>query len=126
LISSPQVDIASSLAPYVVVFDDAGKAVTSSGLLHGQLPNLPAGVFDVTRKAGEDRLSWQPEPGVRSAAVVVHYQGAQAGFVMAGRSLREVENRIDTLGIMAGVAWAGTLFIVFIVSVFSELLLRKP
>ena len=41
-------------------------------------------------RRGEDRLTWQPEPGVRSATVVVHYQGAQAGFVMAGRSLREV------------------------------------
>ena len=45
VIPSPQVDIASSLAPYVVVFNDAGKVIASSGLLHGQLPNLPAGVI---------------------------------------------------------------------------------
>lgn len=126
VIPSAQVDIASSLSPYVVVFDDAGKAVASSGLLHGQLPSMPSGVFDATRETGEDRLTWQPEPGVRSATVVVHYQGAHAGFVMAGRSLREVENRIDMLGIMAGVAWVGTVLITFIVMVFVELLLRKP
>ena len=126
IIPSTQVDIASSLSPYVVVFDDTGKAVASSGILHGQFPSMPNGVFDATREIGEDRLTWQPEPGVRSATVIVHYHGAHTGFVMAGRSLREVENRIDMLGMMTGVAWVGTVLITFIVMVFVELLLPKP
>jgi hypothetical protein len=126
VVPSTQVDIASSLAPYLVVFDDTGKALAASGLLYDRLPSLPAGVFDATRRTGEDRLTWQPEPGVRGATVVVHYQGAHPGFVMAGRSLREVESRIDMLGLMTGAAWAGTLFITFIVVAFVELVLRKP
>ncbi len=48
-------------------------------------------------RVGEDRITWQPEPGIRSAVVVVHYTGATPGYVMAGRSLREVEWRIDRL-----------------------------
>jgi hypothetical protein len=126
VVPAAPVDIANSLAPYLVVFDDSGKAVASSGQLHGQMPSMPEGVFNSTRQSGENRVTWQPEPGVRSATVVVHYQGTRAGFVMAGRSLREVENQIDMLGIMTVVAWIGTLFICFIIVVFMELLLRKP
>src|SRR5262245_50477852 len=36
-----QVDIASSLSPFVAVFDDSGQALASSGRLHGQPPELP-------------------------------------------------------------------------------------
>jgi hypothetical protein len=83
-----QVEISTSLAPFMVIYGAAGQPLVSSGLLHGAVPNLPTGVFDYTRQNGEDRVSWQPEPGVRVAAVVVAYGGAQPGFVLAGRSLR--------------------------------------
>jgi hypothetical protein len=49
-----KIDIASSLAPFVVVFDDSGKVLASSGLLHGQNLPLPAGVLDYTRAHAED------------------------------------------------------------------------
>ncbi len=124
VVPSPKVDIGRSLSPYLVVYDDAGKPVAGSGRLHDQLPTLPAGVFDYTRSHGEDRLSWQPEVGVRSAVVIVHYAGTQPGFVMAGRSLREVENRLDQLLLQVGAGWVGTVFITFVVVVFVELLFR--
>jgi hypothetical protein len=58
----------------------------------------------------EDRITWQPAPGVRVAAVIVPYGGQQPGFVLAGRSLRLVEQREDALlrdvagGLAAGLA----------------------
>jgi hypothetical protein len=67
---------------------------------------VPAGILDYVRTRGEDRVTWQPEPGVRIAAVVVHFKGTQPGFVLAGRSLREAEVREDNALIEAGMAWA--------------------
>ena len=52
-----QVDIASSLSPYVVVFDDTGRALASSGLLHDKMPALPSGVLEYVRQNGEDRIT---------------------------------------------------------------------
>jgi hypothetical protein len=37
--------------------------------------------------------SWQPGPGLRQALVIVPVRTGSAGFVVAGRSLREVEAR---------------------------------
>lgn len=95
VVSAQKVDIATSLAPYIIVFDNTGKPVASSAQLNGQTPTIPSGVFDYVRQNGEDRITWQPQPGVRSAIVVTQFKGANPGFVVAGRSLREVENRED-------------------------------
>ena len=41
-----QVEISTSLAPFVMVFDDAGKVLASNALLDGATPRYPAGVLD--------------------------------------------------------------------------------
>ncbi len=120
-----EVDIATSLSPYIVIFDDSGKAITGSGVLHGELPSMPLGVLENARRYGENRVTWQPEPSVRSATVITRYGGDEPGYVMAGRSLREVESRIDRLGQMIGLGWFFTLFaslafIAFIELIFSS------
>lgn len=119
------VDIAASIAPYLVVYDDAGKPVAASGLLHNQMPALPPGVFDYARQKGEDRITWQPEPGVRSAAVVTRVSGSRPGFVLAARSLREVENREMNMEILVGLGWLGTLLAAFIAVSIGETLERR-
>jgi hypothetical protein len=129
VLPSVQVDIANSLAPYMVIYDERGQALVASGLLHGQMPALPAGVFSYTREHTQDRLTWQPERGVRSAIVVAAYGGAHPGFVMAGRSLREVERREDNLLLMVGAAWLVTLAAALVSVVVVNLVLaerRKP
>jgi hypothetical protein len=51
-------------------------------------------------------VTWQPAPNVRMATVVVPYSGSNvSGFVVAGRSLREVEVREASLTKMVGLAW---------------------
>jgi len=116
ILPTSQLDISSSLAPFLVVYSDTGEPLASSGLLNGTAPLLPAGIFDYTRQKGEDRVSWQPESGVRVAAVVVAYGGSQPGFVLAGRSLREVEIREGQIEQISGIAMlvtlAGSLFAV--------------
>jgi hypothetical protein len=117
-----QVEISSSLAPFMVIYSDAGQPLASSGLLNGAVPNLPAGVLDYTRQNNEDRISWQPEAGVRVAAVVAAYGGKQPGFVLAGRSLREVEKRESQLEQITGIAWMVTLAVSLIVVAGCELI----
>lgn len=97
IIPTQQIDIATSLAPYLMVFRDSGELIATSGYLNGQTPVVPSGVFAYVRDHGEDRFTWEPQRGVRSAAIVERFAGAQPGFVLAGRSMREIERREDQL-----------------------------
>lgn len=97
--SETPLDISLTLAPFIAVFDEQGKLVSSTGRLHGEEISLPAGTFDYARGAGEHRFSWQPEPGVRQAVVMVRYEAkGEIGFVLAGRSLKESEARTQQIG----------------------------
>jgi hypothetical protein len=102
------VDIAASLAPFSVFYDDQGRPISGTGMLNGKLPSLPAGIFEFVRQNGEERVTWQPRPGVRSAIVVERIRGG--GFVMAGRSLREVELRERNLDYQCLLGGGGALF----------------
>jgi hypothetical protein len=125
LLPDQQVDIATSLSPFLVIYNDQGIPQVSTGLLHGELPELPAGVFQYVKKNGEDRITWQPEPGVRVAAVVVRYAGEQSGYVMAGRSLREVEKRVDQLGTIATIAWMVIQVVSLVIVLLLEMIFKK-
>jgi hypothetical protein len=104
-----RVEISKSLANYIIIFDAKGKIIGSSGVLDGKEPVIPTGVFASTQNSGETRFTWQPRTGVRSAVVVDYYKGASSGFVLVGRSIREVENREDNLELIVFLAWAVTL-----------------
>ena len=121
LVPSGTVDIGTSLAPYIVFYDSDGNPTGGNGQLNGQLPTLPAGVFASASTTGEERVTWQPEPGVRSAIVVVAIRGPEPGFVMAGRSLREVEARENSLELMTDAIWIFTLIGTFIAVSLSPL-----
>jgi hypothetical protein len=114
------IDIGTSLAPYWIVFDSNGKPVASDAKLNGQTPSLPDGVFDYVRKHGEDRISWQPQPGVRSAVVIVPVHDSNGGFVLAGRSLREVEIRDTNALNISALGLAGMLFVSLVVTSLVE------
>ena|SRR2546422_7384253 len=104
-----EVDLSQSLAPYLIVYAADGSPLASTARLDGRIPVPPPGVFAFTRSHGEHRLTWQPRPGVRSAICVRWYQGAQSGFVLAGRSLREIEKRERERGLEVFVAWVAAL-----------------
>lgn len=103
------VDIGVSLAPYVMVLDEGGHVVASSGQLHNEPRIVPIGVLDHVRARGEERVTWQPERGVRVATVVVRRAGATPGFVLVGRSLGESDARTFKFGQLVALAWAATL-----------------
>jgi hypothetical protein len=111
------VDLRRSLSPFLIVYDDKGQPVGSTAQLDGQTPTPPSGVFDFVRTHGEERISWQPigrGRGVRIAAVVERVNGTQPGFVLSGRSMREVQARIGDVKMMAGLTWLGMLCLIVI------------
>jgi hypothetical protein len=113
------VELSSSLDTYVMVFDRADQLMSSSAKFHGNTPPFPP---DVLRNAtGQDRVTWQPEVGVRSAVVV---QPWRDGFVVAGRSLRLIEEREQQVLLIASLAWAVTLGATAVAALAVSALLR--
>lgn len=103
------VQMDESLAPFIVIVDKNEHQLASSANLNGHVPLPPASAFraaaanigkDPTRP-GENVFTWQPTPGIREAAVITTYNG---GYVVAARSLREVEHRESNLEIISGAA----------------------
>jgi hypothetical protein len=137
-VSPASVDIARSLTPFVIAYDDQGHPLASQAQLDGAIPAPPSGVFDYVRQHGQERLSWQPilgttsnrdqksalnggmaprRYGVRIAAVIQRVKlanGAPGGFVLAGRNMREVEAREEQVRQMAGVTWIGMLGVILV------------
>lgn len=123
VIPTDPVNINDSLSSYLTVYDTSGNPVAGNGTLDGALPKLPSGVFANVLNAGEDRFTWQPQSGVRDAVVVVRIETKNPGFVMAGRSLREIEYRENQTQVEAGAIWFCTLvglLILEIIFVFVE------
>lgn len=110
---SEQVDMNSSLGLFVMIFDKDKKLVAGSAQLDGQTPTPPEGTFDKAKKDGDNRFTWQPKDGVRVAAVLKVVD--DKGYVLAGRSLREVESRVHNLTLIVVISW--------IISVLISLLL---
>ncbi len=102
VVPGERIDVLKSLAPFIEVFDNAGKPVISSGYLNNVMPTLSSGVFDYVRNRGENRFTWQPESGVRDAAVMTRFN---SGFVLVARSLREVEKRESRLLLEVFAGW---------------------
>jgi hypothetical protein len=97
-----KVDMAASLAPFVIVYDNAGRPVASSASLDGATPTPPRGVFEFVRSNREESVTWQPRPDVRIASVVTR---TADGFVVAGRNMREVSIREDRVFKLAAMGW---------------------
>ena len=106
------VDVSRSLAPWVVIARTGGGVVAANGELEGGAPMPPAGVLDFAERHGGNRVTWQPAAHVRVALVVVPVGGRPGLVVMAGRSLREVEERVDRIGRISLLAWAGSIGVV--------------
>ena len=123
LLPKNTIEISESLAPFVVLYDNNGEPVQSTGMLDGHLPKIPRGVFDFTKENKEDVLTWQPRKGVRMAMVVESVQSSNIAFVAAGRSLKEVERRESNHIKMVLIGWViclGVTVFHWIVSSFSR------
>lgn len=119
---NPTQDIAQSLAPFVVIFNADNKPIGSSVAIDGKLPTLPSGIFDTAKKDGEHRFTWQPTAETRIAAVIKYYKGSPSGFVLAGRSLKEIEKRTGQLTNMTIAACLLALILTYLVILLMEIM----
>jgi hypothetical protein len=106
---SRRVDLRDSLEPFAIFYNEAGVPVASSGTLNGAVPTPPAGVFDYLRQHSSDTITWQPQHGVRIAAVLRPVRGLNPGYILTGRSLRLVEEQESIFWRMAFSVWIGLL-----------------
>ena len=109
IVPDTAVEVSQSLSPFLQIYDEKGGLLDSDVLLHGKNIIIPKGALEHAKERGENRLSWQPEKGVRIAAVVFHYGGKNPGFAVGGRSLRETENRIGQIGALCAFAWVSLM-----------------
>lgn len=126
LVPPTQTDLSTSLSPFVTAVADDGSIIASSARLHGQMRSVPDGVLKTVKESGEERVTWQPEPGVRIATVVIKNPAPSGGFIVVGRSLSETESRIKQLGSLLFLGWAATLIGVLILVAFSESFAQRP
>jgi hypothetical protein len=125
VVGSRQVDMARSLSPFLIVYDASGEPIASAAQLNGHAPKPPIGVLHYASTHQQNVVSWQPERGVRIAAVVQPYARQHAGFVLAGRSLRVVEERENTTLQMAAFAWLGMIALVLVATAIFVSSIRK-
>jgi hypothetical protein len=121
-VGAGHVDVATSLAPFLVVYDAGGDVLASSGVLDGADPVPPAGVLEHAAADAPNVVTWQPRTGVRVATVTARWAG---GTVMAGRSLREVERREDQALLLVTAGWLVTLAALAVTSIVAEVV-RRP
>ena len=101
-----RIDLSKSDSSFVIVYDSNGKPVQGTAILEKKLPTPPSGVFDYLKTNSEDRFTWQPTSDIREAVVMRSYVlNGKKGFVLAGRSLKEVEQRELNLGQIMLFGW---------------------
>jgi hypothetical protein len=122
IVTKDTVNMVTGLWPYLIIFDESGLSLASSVILDGKTPYPPAGVFDYTKIHLQDRITWQPKPRVRHAAVISYFNGQKRGFVLAGRSMREVEIRETNLMLGVTLGWLVTLSVSLAIIFSLELL----
>lgn len=109
-----RIDLRAGLGTFWILYDASGTAALGSGVLNSALPRPPQGVFDTAKIRGENRLAWEPKPGVRIAIVMNYFQGKRTGYLLVGRSLRETEARKKRLLETVLAAWAGAIGLIMI------------
>lgn len=110
-----KVDIANSLAPFIIIYDKNGKVVAGNGYIDNSIPVVPIGVLNSATPGRDNKVSWQPQSNIRIASVT---SAAANYYVLSGRSLKEVEVREDRIldltaaGYVASILLATGVFVV--------------
>lgn len=99
-----QIDMGKSLSLFVMVFDADKQLAGSSAGLDDQVPTPPTSVFDAADGVEDYRFTWEPKEGVRIAAIMSKI--GDKGYVLAGRSLQEIESRESALRQILIIGWA--------------------
>jgi hypothetical protein len=107
-------DMQSSLAPFIEAYGQDGKPLQSTAWLDGRLPQLPISVLNYVKEKGEDWITWQPRHDIRMATGIIHTNSSPVAYVVVGRSLKEIEERVSKLLSMVGISWTLCMAIILI------------
>lgn len=103
-----QVNISTSMAPFIIVYDKSGKVVAGNGYIDGQVPQVPIGVLRNAGRGKANKVTWKPESKVRIASVTY---ATRDYYVLAGRSLKVVESYIDLFTKWIASIWAAIVLL---------------
>lgn len=120
--SSDLIEVSQSLSPWLTICDTAGNIVASNATLDAMTLKIPRVAIDYVYKNGNDAVTWQPHPGVRQAVVGMLAKANRPYIVVAGRSLRKIEERTALLLKQVALGWGLSLIIILIVVVLQDIL----
>ena len=110
-VTQGKVEMTTSLASFVNVYNRDGAVVAGSGLVNGEVPIPPVGMLKAADNKDYSAVTYQPKAGVRIASVVV---SSEKYYVMSGRSLKFVEqNETNSLNTVA----AGEVLSLFVLAI---------
>ena len=116
------IDISKSLGTFVMIFDKDKNLIATSAMMGNVKPDYAKGVLDYVDKRGEDRVTWQPQVGLRFATVATKIRDK---YIVAGRSLQEPEKLIGTIGNIAFLAWLACVIFSSIALVIIYIFIKK-
>jgi len=117
----PKIDMAKSLSPFVMIYNNARILIASSASLKENYPAIATGTLDYAEKNNGNKVTWQPQQEVRNATVILHCtKDGQGYFILAGRSLREIENREHFVLLQTFAGMMLTLFATFVMVVIVQ------
>ena len=110
------IDLASSDSLFIVIYDAAGVCHNSTAKIHGVDPLIPLGALTVSREKRENKITWQPEAGIRAAIVILPWTlNGLDGYVVAGKSLRRTDLRIAARKQRTLISFLATIVVLFVV-----------
>lgn len=109
-----QIDLATSKALFVVVYDGDRNLVGSSATFNGDNPQIPGDALDKAKQAEDYRFDWQPDNGLKFGLVAKAID--DQAFVVAGRSLTEMENRAAALHLPLWIGWVAAVLVALLLT----------
>lgn len=125
ILGDSKTEISITPDPYIIIYDLNGKLIASSATLNGEDPKIPTDVLNYVKIHGEERLTWQPELGLRQAIVAAKYNGSNSGIIVVGRSLEETEKLINTVGFEMLIGWLLTIILSFFAALLPVFIFKK-
>lgn len=120
-LDTSMVNMATSLAPFIIIYDKSGSVVAGSGYLAGNIPSVPIGVLQNSSHYAYNAVTWQPMSTVRIASVTV---SADNYYVLSGRSLKQVEIRENLVLELVLLGWFVSVIGLVMVNFCRSLLIK--
>jgi len=96
------INLRTSRAPFIDVYNKKGELVAGSGLLDGKIARLPVGVVEHAQSGKPHTVTWAPDKDVRIATVIV---ATNNYYVVGGQSLKSAESRMDSLTLLWAIGY---------------------